>query len=86
MTPEHWYLALPGDPVRKALTQARRGEGAGRGAEHADEDLSSVDLAVHGIDDPDRLTGIVGLHHRAGFVPLAPSRVRTALEGPEAVA
>ena len=41
-------LALPGDPVRQALRQARRREGVGRGAEHRDEDLRLVDLAVSG--------------------------------------
>ena len=79
-------LTLPGDPVRQALGQARRGEGVGRGAEHGDEDLHLVDLAALGIDDPDRLAGIVGLHRRAGFVPVAPGRMRAALEGLEAVA
>ena len=85
VTPPKKASASHCDPVRQALRQARGREGVGRGAEHRDEDLRLVDLAGLAIDDLDRLAGIVGLHHRAGLVPVAPARMRAALEDPEGI-
>ena len=79
-------LGLALDPVRQRLAEARHGEGAGRGAEHCDEDLRLQDTSARRIEDRHSMTGIVGLHDGAGFEAVAEGRAAPLLEGPEPLA
>lgn len=58
------------DPIGRPLMQARYRDGVARGPRHRDEHLRPTDFTGPGIDQRDRLTRVIGLHHRAGGMPV----------------
>ena len=68
------------DPVRQLLAQAGPGKSVIGRAENSDEDLGAVLLTCRGIDDRDGMTGVIGLHHRAGLMTVAISGADPVLE------